>query len=105
MLTFFDLSTTDVLQFINAIDADGGIYRIRWGDATIRWLQMALYANETEVHGFCDFKYKHDGIASGPSKCSTVRRRKKRRLDASKAKKQSCPCSNMVDLPLDSHLD
>jgi hypothetical protein len=105
----------DVRKFIDAIDADGGIYRIRWGDATIRWLQMALFAKEAEIHGFCDWKYTHDGTTSGPTTCAaSVRSRRRHRKSKPAAaeigsadipKKQSCSCTRLVDLPLDSHLD
>jgi hypothetical protein len=54
-----------VRALVERIDQDGGIYRHRWGDATIRWLQLALFAREEQVQGFCGFDYDHDGRVRG----------------------------------------
>ena len=51
----------DVQALVKRIDADGGIYRHRWGDATIRWLTLSLFARPDQVRGFCNFDYDHDG--------------------------------------------
>jgi hypothetical protein len=39
----------DVLDFIQVIDQSQGIFLYRWGDAPLRYIILALFANETEI--------------------------------------------------------
>jgi hypothetical protein len=48
-----------VQHFITAVDEVGHIYSRRWGDASIRWLQLALFAKPGSVFEFCNFDYEH----------------------------------------------
>ncbi|EKU20156.1 alpha 1,2-mannosyltransferase [Nannochloropsis gaditana CCMP526] len=48
-----------VQDFMDHIDALGGIYYVRWGDAPIRSLAVAMVVPETEVHFFSDVGYAH----------------------------------------------
>ena len=48
-----------VLDFMEHVDRLGGIYYVRWGDAPIRSLAVAMVVPETEVHFFSDVGYAH----------------------------------------------
>ncbi|KAM3574953.1 hypothetical protein VYU27_003080 [Nannochloropsis oceanica] len=48
-----------VMDFMEHVDRLGGIYYVRWGDAPIRSLAVALVVPETEVHYFSDIGYAH----------------------------------------------
>lgn len=48
-----------VMDFMEHVDRLGGIYYVRWGDAPIRSLAVALVVPETEVHFFSDVGYAH----------------------------------------------
>lgn len=48
-----------VQAFMDHVDALGGIYYVRWGDAPIRSLAVAMAVPETEVHFFSDVGYAH----------------------------------------------
>jgi hypothetical protein len=39
----------EVLDFIQAVDESRGIFLYRWGDAPLRYIMLALFANATEV--------------------------------------------------------
>ncbi len=39
----------EVLDFVRAIDESKGIFLYRWGDAPLRYITLALFANATEV--------------------------------------------------------
>lgn len=49
-----------------AIDADGGIYRRRWGDAPIRTLLALTLLPLDELHHFRVVGYRHPGLSVGP---------------------------------------
>jgi len=40
---------TEVLDFVRAIEESKGIFLYRWGDAPLRYITLALFANATEV--------------------------------------------------------
>lgn len=47
-----DLSFTqrpEVLDFVKAVDDSRGIFLYRWGDATLRYVTLALFANDTQI--------------------------------------------------------
>lgn len=48
-----------VRAFLDHIDRLGGIYYVRWGDAPIRSLAVALTVPETQLHFFSDVGYAH----------------------------------------------
>jgi hypothetical protein len=48
-----------VRAFLEHIDQLGGIYYVRWGDAPIRSLAVALAVPETQLHFFSDVGYAH----------------------------------------------
>ncbi len=39
----------DVLDFTKAVDESQGIFLYRWGDAPLRYITLALFANATEI--------------------------------------------------------
>ena len=42
----------DMWQFVTAVDASHGIYIHNWGDAQIRWLQIATFLADEHVHRY-----------------------------------------------------
>jgi len=53
----------EVTGFADAITRSFGIYKWRWGDAILRYLTIALYANPDEViwtENDPKYPYKHD---------------------------------------------
>ena len=46
-------------KYFGAIDATGGIWRHRWGDAPIRWLGIKYLMRPSEVHCMRDMSYFH----------------------------------------------
>jgi Glycolipid 2-alpha-mannosyltransferase len=49
----------EVLEWVDAIMQDGGIYDHRWGDAPLRAIMATRFFNETAVGRFCNFTYGH----------------------------------------------
>jgi hypothetical protein len=39
----------EVVDFIQAVDESMGIFLYRWGDSTLRYIILAIFANETQV--------------------------------------------------------
>jgi hypothetical protein len=39
----------EVLDFIQAVDESKGIFLYRWGDAPLRYITLALFANATQI--------------------------------------------------------
>lgn len=39
----------EVLDFIKAVDDSQGIFLYRWGDANLRYVTLALFANDTQI--------------------------------------------------------
>ena len=58
---------TDVREFTHAIRRSNGIFRYRWGDAIVRFLQVALFATSREVYCFtgAQLAYCHSGCCTG----------------------------------------
>jgi hypothetical protein len=46
-------------SFFNYLDATGGFYYERWGDAPVHSIGAALLANRSQVHFFKDVGYRH----------------------------------------------
>ncbi len=55
-----------VRAFLRHVDELGGIYYVRWGDAPIRSLAVALTVPETQLHFFSDVGYAHLPYHSNP---------------------------------------
>ena len=47
------------VSYFECIDNDGGIYRHRWGDHTIRYLGVNLFMPAKHIHQFTDVPYVH----------------------------------------------
>ncbi|CDS05166.1 hypothetical protein LRAMOSA07695 [Lichtheimia ramosa] len=55
-----DLWHTDAYKdFFDYLDADGGFFYERWGDAPIHSIFASLYLRKDEIHYFHDIGYKH----------------------------------------------
>ncbi|CAF1363966.1 unnamed protein product [Adineta steineri] len=39
----------DVMDFIRAVDESNGIFLYRWGDASLRYITLALFVNESQI--------------------------------------------------------
>jgi len=61
--------SADVWAFVEAIDASHGIYVHNWGDAQIRWLEVATFLRDDEVHRYCHFGYQHAAAAARAFEC------------------------------------
>ncbi|AAS52442.1 AEL243Wp [Eremothecium gossypii ATCC 10895] len=46
-------------QFVEYLDQTGGFFYERWGDAPVRSLALALFANASDIHWFRDIAYNH----------------------------------------------
>ena len=59
----------DVRNFTDAVRRGGGIFQRRWGDAIVRYMQVALFARPDEVYCFGpqELAYCHQGccVVSG----------------------------------------
>jgi hypothetical protein len=53
------LLRADVLNFTRAVSQSHGIYDWRWGDAIIRFYQVALFLRKQDVHCFTYISSKH----------------------------------------------
>jgi len=49
----------EIVEWIEDIDQDGGVYRHRWGDAPLRTILATQFFNSSQVGRFCDFSYNH----------------------------------------------
>jgi mannosyltransferase len=38
-----------VVEFIDAVDRSQGVFLYRWGDAPLRYITLALFANASEI--------------------------------------------------------
>ena len=56
----------EYMDFFDMLDAAGGIYYERWGDAPIHSLAAALLLRPEQTHKFSDFGYTHDGLQTCP---------------------------------------
>ncbi|KAJ1474663.1 hypothetical protein T484DRAFT_1831527, partial [Baffinella frigidus] len=59
----------DIWRYTEAIDASHGVYRHGWGDAQIRWLQVASFLPASAVHRYCHFGYVHAAAAAPAFDC------------------------------------
>ncbi|TDL19414.1 glycosyltransferase family 15 protein [Rickenella mellea] len=47
-------------KFFDHLEATGGFYYERWGDAPVHSIAAALFANSSQLHFFRDIGYRHD---------------------------------------------
>ena len=59
----------DVWAFVEDIDASHGIYLRNWGDAQIRWLEVATFLQDSQVHRYCHFGYQHAAAGARAFDC------------------------------------
>ncbi|AET40891.1 putative mannosyltransferase Ecym_7035 [Eremothecium cymbalariae DBVPG len=62
-------------SYVKYLDDSGGFYYERWGDAPVRSIALALFANKSDIHWFRDIPYYHMPytncpLSSNPNKCS-----------------------------------
>lgn len=43
------MQRTDVVAFINAVDQSQGIFLYRWGDAPLRFIMFAMFADHSQI--------------------------------------------------------
>jgi mannosyltransferase len=53
-------------SYFKALDAKGGFYMERWGDAPVHSLALALFARPEQLHWFEDVGYRHDPFQHCP---------------------------------------
>ncbi|KAI7864813.1 nucleotide-diphospho-sugar transferase [Spinellus fusiger] len=69
----FEIGSLDFLRserytrYFNYLDATGGFFYERWGDAPVHSLAVALMLKKSEVHFFNDIGYKHDPLMHCPT--------------------------------------
>ncbi|ODV81236.1 glycosyltransferase family 15 protein [Suhomyces tanzawaensis NRRL Y-17324] len=62
-----DLFTSEIYQkYFEHLDASGGFYRERWGDAPVHSLAIGMMLELRDVHYFRDIGYKHSAIGHCP---------------------------------------
>ncbi|CAI4055783.1 hypothetical protein SKDZ_02G3050 [Saccharomyces kudriavzevii ZP591] len=54
-------------QYVQFLDKKGGFYYERWGDAPVRSLALALFADKSRIHWFRDIGYHHVPYANCPT--------------------------------------
>ncbi|RCK62723.1 putative mannosyltransferase KTR5 [Candida viswanathii] len=70
--TNFEIARTDLFNskeyqdFFNYLDATGGFYKERWGDAPVHSLAVAMLLDMNEIHYFRDIGYRHTGLIHCP---------------------------------------
>jgi len=63
----FDLWRSDAyLKFFDFLDAKGGFYYSRWGDAPVHTLGATLFARKDQIHFFNEIGYRHVPITHCP---------------------------------------
>lgn len=71
--TNFEIARTDLFtseeyqNFFNYLDATGGFYKERWGDAPVHSLAVAMLLDMNEIHYFRDIGYRHTELVHCPS--------------------------------------
>lgn len=50
-----------MLEFVEHVDETMEIYKHRWGDAPLRFMQLHAYFNNRRIHHFCLPSYFHGG--------------------------------------------
>ncbi|KAH8105096.1 glycosyltransferase family 15 protein [Cristinia sonorae] len=53
-------------KFFETLDATGGFYYERWGDAPVHSLGVALFADKNQIHFFDDIGYEHNPYTHCP---------------------------------------
>ena len=53
-------------KYFEHLDAQGGFYYERWGDAPVHSLGAALFANKDQIHWFKDIGYRHEPFQHCP---------------------------------------
>jgi len=54
-------------KFFEFLEAKGGFFYERWGDAPVHSIAVSLFAPKKELHYFRDIGYKHDSFSHCPS--------------------------------------
>ena len=54
-------------KFFDTLDAAGGFYYERWGDAPVHSIAAALFARKDQIHFFNDVGYRHPPFTHCPS--------------------------------------
>ncbi|KAF7363459.1 Glycosyltransferase family 15 protein [Mycena sanguinolenta] len=54
-------------QFFEFLDAKGGFYYERWGDAPVHSIAASLFARRDQIHFFRDIGYRHENFQHCPS--------------------------------------
>ncbi|KAG2236169.1 hypothetical protein INT48_003788 [Thamnidium elegans] len=54
------------LKYFNYLDAQGGFFYERWGDAPVHSLAVAMMLKQSEVHFFNDIGYRHNPLIHCP---------------------------------------
>lgn len=58
LLSYF--LTPTIRHWSNAVLRSGGIYRYRWGDAPLRYITLAIFANESQVIHRTDYNISYN---------------------------------------------
>lgn len=53
-------------KFFDYLDAKGGFYYERWGDAPVHSIGAALFAHKDQIHFFNDIGYRHEPFQHCP---------------------------------------
>lgn len=54
------------MEYFKELDAAGGFWNERWGDAPVHTLGVAMMLNASQIHYFRDIGYSHGGLGSCP---------------------------------------
>lgn len=71
--TNFEIARTDLFtsktyqDYFAYLEASGGFYRERWGDAPVHSLAVAMMLRKDEIHYFRDIGYKHTTLGHCPN--------------------------------------
>jgi len=63
-------------EFFEYLDATGGFYYERWGDAPVHSIAAALFARTDQIHFFDDIGYEHNPYTHCPKKLETWKKGK-----------------------------
>lgn len=73
----FEIARTDIFnspiyeKYFEHLEASGGFYKERWGDAPIHSLAVGMLLNLEEIHYFRDIGYRHSQISHCPKNSPT----------------------------------
>lgn len=68
----FEIARTDLFTspeyqaYFEHLDASGGFYKERWGDAPVHSLAVGMMLNKEDIHYFRDIGYQHSNLAHCP---------------------------------------